>query len=504
MRPLERRAAAAPGVALALATLALSACSPKDNGTLLAVRVDTDFAVPGQIDTVAIDVHPQRGAASTDTFKVSGRGSLPVTLGLRPKGDPNFGMDVTARGMLGSKLVLGVTATVQFTPGEAREFTLFLSSDCSPTFCPKTTDVCLKGPRCVAKSDVAQTRPYVSGGTGQGGQGGTGGQHPDASAGMGGAGAGGAGGTAGEPVDASPGEARPNPGTWISVPGVPPLVSLSAVWPFTPTSVWVAGAQAAGVILHYDGMTWMPAAVPAGTPALYGLWASAPSDLWAVGANGTVLHLGATNAWMASKAPTMPGVPEPTLSAIWGAAANDIWVVGSGGTIFHTDGASGLVAETSNVTAGLFAVGGSAMAGGAPDVWAVGASGTILHRTSTGWAPAAQGMTQSILYAVWSDDPSDVWVAGDKTVLHWNGSTWKPVTGSVDVSLAIWGSAGDDIWTVGRASAAGGATIARWDGLAFTTSPDASGSTLQAVRGFSPTDVWAAGANGAVFRFQPQ
>jgi hypothetical protein len=78
------------------------------------------------------------------------------------------------------------------------------------------------------------------------------------------------------------------------------------------------------------------------------------------------------------------------------------------------------------------------------------------------------------------------------------------VPGSADVSLAIWGSAGDDVWTVGRSAAANGSAIARWDGVAFTGVPDANGSTLQAVRGSSSTNVWAVGATGAVFRFQPK
>jgi hypothetical protein len=487
MRALGGRAALIAGAALA----SLAACDPRDNGTLLAVRVDTDLTVPGQIDGVAIDVHPDRGADSTDTFKVADRNHLPVTLGLRPSGDPSFGVVVTARGLLGTTTVVTQKARVQFVPGQAREFTMLLSGDCVPAgVCTKTTDVCVKGPRCVAEASVAQLRAYVPGTPSR--DGGAGGD-----TGAGGTGAGGAGGEGVDaPVDTGGAEARQNPGTWVPVPGVPTTVTLSAVWPFAAGDVWVAGAQAAGVVFHYDGATWTPSVVPAGTPALYGLWGAAPGDLWAVGAGGTVLHLSNGN-WQSMKA-----AGAPTLTAIWGAKADDIWIVGSGGKIFHTDGASAPVQEATSVTAGLFAVGGSLPPSGTADVWAVGASGTILHRTATGWAPETQVPTQSILYAVWSDGPSDVWVAGDRTVLRLSGASWRPVTGAVDVALAVWGSAGDDIWTVGRATQATGASIARWDGVAFTGVPDANGSTLQAVHGVSSTNVWAAGVGGAVFRFQ--
>jgi hypothetical protein len=488
MPALPGRAALIAGAALA----SLAACSAKDNGTLLAVRVDTDLSVPGQIDGIAIDVHPDRGVDSTDTFKVADNAHLPVTLGLRPRGDPSFGVEVTARGLLGTTTVVAQKARVQFVSGQAREFTMLLSSDCVPAGVCAGSNVCVKGPRCVAETSVAQLRAYVPGPPSR--DGGAGGSGADAPVDTGPGGAGGGGGNA--PVDAGGPEARPNPGTWVPVPGVPATVTLSAVWPFGAGDVWVAGAQAAGVVFHYDGTMWMPSAVPAGTPALYGLWGSAPGDLWAVGTGGTVLHL-SNGTWQAMKAPG-----SPTLTAIWGAAANDIWIVGSGGKIFHTDGVMGPVQEATSVTTGLFAVGGSVLPGGTADVWAVGASGTILHRTSTGWGSEAQGLTQSILYAVWSDGPSDVWVAGDKTVLRLSGGAWKPEAGAVDVALAIWGSAGDDIWTVGRATQPTGDSIARWDGVAFTGLADAKGSTLQAVHGVSSANVWTAGVGGAVFRFQ--
>jgi hypothetical protein len=481
---------------LALAALALlGACSPKNNGTLLVVRVDTDLPVPAQLDKIEIQVVPERGAASTDAFTLTGRNGLPVTLGLNPKGDPDFSVEVTARGLRGSDLAVTQTASVHFVPGQAREFTMFLANDCVTAGACQAPMVCVRGPSCVAKNAVATLKPYVPGGEDAGAAGDApveaGGDRP--------------GDVVAEapadvvtPPDAPTAEARPNPGTWASVPGVPATITLSAIWPNSDRDVWVAGAMAAGVVLHYDGQTWNPSAIPPTTPALYGLWGSANGDVWAVGAAGTVLHL-ANNVWQSMKVPTMP---LPTLTSIWGAKADDIWIAGSGGKIFHIDGTGTITPETSGVTAGLFAVGGSAVANGLSDVWAVGASGTILHRGSTGWAPVAQGTTQSILYGVWSDAPANVWVAGDKTVLH-GGSAggWKAVPGSVDVSLAIWGSAGDDLWTVGR-PAAGGSTITRWDGVAFSNVTDAPAMPLQTVRGISSMSVWAAGANRAVYRFK--
>jgi hypothetical protein len=502
MPRLGGRAAIAAGAALAV----LGACSPKDNGTLLVVRVDTDLAVPGRIDTVEIRVVPERGDATTDTYKLTGRSALPATLGLRPKGDPNFGVEVTARGLLGLTVVVTQTAAVRFVPGEARELQLFLANDCVTGGGCQAPDVCVRGPSCVAKTAVAPLRPYTPGGqdagTDLGGSDLGGGDAPTEAAGDRPADTAmdAPGDTGAPPADGSAPEGRPNPGTWVSVPGVPSTVTLSAIWPVSDRDVWVAGAMASGVVLRYDGTSWNPAPIPPGTPALYGLWGSGNGDLWAVGAAGTVLHF-ANNVWQSLRVPALPGAQPPTLTSIWGAQADDIWIVGSAGRIFHIDATGAITPDTSGVTAGLFAVGGSAQPTGTSDVWAVGASGTILHHTAGAWTLATQVPSQSILYGVWSDGPSDVWVAGDRTVLRWNGSSWRPISGAVDVSLAIWGSAENDVWTVGRPPV-GGSAIARWDGVAFTNSADAPMTSLQTVRGTSTRSVWAAGAAGAIYHFQ--
>src|SRR5262249_32640328 len=149
-----------------------------------------------------------------------------------------FGLEVTARGLLNGNTVVTQKATVRFRPGEAREFTLFLSSDCIAAGC-STDMVCVAGPRCVAESSVAQEHAYVPGGGRDGAvdQG-----HaraaapPEARADGPVEAAGGdapveAGGADAPPAGGAP-EARPNPGTWVPVPGVPTGVTLSAVWPF--------------------------------------------------------------------------------------------------------------------------------------------------------------------------------------------------------------------------------------------------------------------------------
>ena len=85
-----------------------------------------------------------------------------MTLAIRPSGDPASGVDVTAIGYLGATSFVSQTATVAFTPGEAREFTMVLARDCAtPMPCTDATSVCVQGGLCVPKTEVVETRPYA-------------------------------------------------------------------------------------------------------------------------------------------------------------------------------------------------------------------------------------------------------------------------------------------------------------------------------------------------------
>jgi len=61
----------------------------------------------------------------------------------------------------------------------------------------------------------------------------------------------------------------------------------------------------------------------------FGLWAASPTDVWALGGAGTILHWNGS-AW----SPVPSGVRE-ILLGIWGAAADDVWAVGSDGVILR-------------------------------------------------------------------------------------------------------------------------------------------------------------------------
>jgi len=62
------------------------------------------------------------------------------------------------------------------------------------------------------------------------------------------------------------------------------------VWGSSPKNIFVVGQ--AGLILHYDGSTWLELNSPT-TEHLYKVWGRSACELYATGANGTLIKLDA-------------------------------------------------------------------------------------------------------------------------------------------------------------------------------------------------------------------
>jgi len=128
--------------------------------------------------------------------------------------------------------------------------------------------------------------------------------------------------------------------------------------------VWLAIGQQ---LHHFDGSTWAYVAQPGAE--LWGLAAASPSDAWAVGSSGDMLHWdgsawttgnqahalygmwasSATNAWVASSSGLLHCDGQTWASApgvagffwnVWGTSANNVYAVGLFNKVKHYDGAA--------------------------------------------------------------------------------------------------------------------------------------------------------------------
>ena len=179
--------------------------------------------------------------------------------------------------------------------------------------------------------------------------------------------------------------------------------SLKDLWTWTQggkTHAYLVGA--AGKILYYNGTVFQPMLTGLYTD-LEGLFGFEAEDVYAVGANATILHYDG-DSW---------GAMDLGNDVPWSGRLYDIW----GSDPFH--------------------------------VWAVGQSGKVVFFDGATWT-LQQLPTSEALYSIWGSGPEDVWVVGKTgTLLHWDGNTWfSQVIGGASLRT-VWGLGPDAVWIAG-------------------------------------------------------
>ena len=268
--------------------------------------------------------------------------------------------------------------------------------------------------------------------------------------------------------------------------------NLNGVWGTSPTDVYAVGR--AGTILHYDGTGW--SAMASGTSeGLHAVWGTSPSDIYAVGVIGGILHYDGTEWSQVASAGEI-------LLGVWGSSPSDVYAVGSNGTIMHYNGIgwSGIVTVTATVGGfGLNGVWGSSRS----DIFAVGDGGAILHYDGTEWSEMESG-TDFSFEGVWGTSSSDVFAVGFGTaggegrIAHYDGSQWSDMasglTGLRIELTGVWGASPSDVYAVEFIRG----SIVHYDGTAWSVLP--SRRELTAVWGTSSGDVYAVAHGGAILR----
>ncbi len=266
---------------------------------------------------------------------------------------------------------------------------------------------------------------------------------------------------------------------------------LNKVWGRGPTDVYAVGDT--GVILHHDGKGWTPQPSPVAA-ALRGLWGTtgltvAVGSAATTGGGGTILH-NAGSGWKAQPSPA-----KHDLHAVWGSGPSDIYAVGEDDTggdtapeLLHFDGTAwSAVTPPAGALGPLRAVWGS----GAGDVYAVGGA-LALHFDGTSWSKITITTTSEPLTSIWGRGPNDIYVGtAYGNLFRFGGSSWQPVPSTLSDVRQIYGDA-TTTYAVGRF---GG--IARNDGSAWVKVEGGTGNDLQGIWS-SGSRLWVVGSGGAI------
>ncbi|MCG8417025.1 MAG: hypothetical protein MJE77_03655, partial [Proteobacteria bacterium] len=180
-----------------------------------------------------------------------------------------------------------------------------------------------------------------------------------------------------------------------------------------PSDVVAVGKD--GTIVHYDGVRWRQVQ-PAGRYRLYGVWGTDLNKLIAVGLSGTLVQYDGTG-WTQLQSPT-----SNDLYTVWGSGPNDVFAAGRGGTLLHYDGVSWTLMDlpTRNDILSLWGTGPN-------DVFAAGGDPSndfndwIFHFDGIQWTPVRvsrsyRHLGTNLFHAFSSPTPGVVYIADEQDI----------------------------------------------------------------------------------------
>jgi len=266
---------------------------------------------------------------------------------------------------------------------------------------------------------------------------------------------------------------------------MPGGVSLRDVDASGPDDVWAVGAQ--GKILHYDGVRWSFYQGSVTDLDLNAVAITTGSSGWAVGADGVVVryHNGQWYNTVHLTGYDLYGV------AFDGGGTG--FAVGDHGVIFRYDGQSWRDVSLAGVTADLrdvaTAEGGTA--------WAVGDAGTVLYYDGGRWRKVAVP-TPERLHGV-ALGGGGVYAVGDDGVILYNGgASWRVVPAPATASLQGLDAANDAAFACGNDGTMLGVKDGSWGRIGLELPP----VNLNGVVLCNGGEGWAVGDQGVILRYR--
>jgi hypothetical protein len=181
--------------------------------------------------------------------------------------------------------------------------------------------------------------------------------------------------------------------TWSKEGTLPAVAPLAAVSGTGPDDVWLVGAS--GSVVHWAGTTlrWQTPTAPITAESFTSVWAFPGGVAFAGAQSGAIYRLSAPSGGETG-AVTVEAVPDLgnplALGAVFGFSPSDLYAVGAAGLILH--GTPDFTGEDSGASDDLFGVWGATPG----DVYAVGRHGTVLRSPESAPVPVDGGVDLSL------------------------------------------------------------------------------------------------------------
>jgi hypothetical protein len=255
-------------------------------------------------------------------------------------------------------------------------------------------------------------------------------------------------------------------GGWCWKNPLPIAAPLKAIWGTSPTDVWATGVM--GLVMHYDGNTWNGLFNIPGVGAISSIQGSGPSDVWMWDGNKMLVH------WDGAKLSLLPIQSSYATSSVWG-MGQEVWTAGQTGTIRHYDGSTWST-QPSGTISGLSGIFGTAT----NDIYVGASDGALLHYDGASWSPATipappGGVTKlRVIPGI-----TGLWALTNSGLHHYTGTSWATL---------VTDATGVDFWA-----------LSENDGLVVTQTQDVHFSAGHATGFPQPCmdqGVWGAPAFG--------
>lgn len=282
---------------------------------------------------------------------------------------------------------------------------------------------------------------------------------------------------------------------WAAMTSPVPSVDLLAVFAFSNTSAYAAGAG--GTFLTYDGIAWRQSEFPPPTPYdITSIWGRAADDLFVVTSTGALLHFdGSTWADVAGQLPAERG----SLKEVAGGSSGNVLVVGLDRTVleFGSSGWQSLSFMSPGPTLNAVAASDLAVAVGNG-----GVSLRVVDGVVTAGSPPPAPLAAASLLDVHVRGSEAVAVgalvpaAGVLTLLESQANGWRvaPQAPNLpEISLnGVWGD---------YCGGSQGAILGRHQGVWESMSPTPGDNTIEALWGTDLGEVFAVGRGGVIWRY---